>query len=434
MRREMTYEPDEDHTNEDAQQVLRHFADRLKQMQDRLKEISEELRPEEITWILQDVRQLQQNIARCLDRPRDRYLSRQSRSAEPLDNYIIERYTQRHFTTDFDKFLEDIYSLGDFTRAKSIADMLQIDIWSTRPQLFEVWVLLKLMSWLRGRGYTIELMRTENVGEQSPFRWNISYSKDSKPCAVVQDIQGGSQQFLFYQLYRPSGDMPDISLLERSDPSSSPIWAIDPKHSEKGGYSKSDYQKTAIRYRDSFGAKLSLVVEYFDRSELEELNPIEFGPSAKLIHGCYPDGNGIPILLRELDKFHPIRGQVLVCIDFSSSFSTKRDGVLDGLRRLYKSGLLTNMLPECICFAGNATILGNFDHWLNAEDRLQLLPGELVEGTESAPLLSTILNLKERMPISEIVILTDGGFDIPIENLINQIQDKLAATATVISS
>jgi len=35
-----------------------------------------------------------------------------------------------------------------------------------------------------------------------------------------------------------------------------PIWALDPKHSERSGYGFRDYETTTIAYRDTFGARL----------------------------------------------------------------------------------------------------------------------------------------------------------------------------------
>jgi hypothetical protein len=53
-----------------------------------------------------------------------------------------------------------------------------------------------------------------------------------------------------------AGVMPDISLLAGHEPTAVPIWALDPKHSERSGYGFRDYETTAIAYRDTFGARL----------------------------------------------------------------------------------------------------------------------------------------------------------------------------------
>ncbi len=70
--------------------------------------------------------------------------------------------------------------------------------------------------------------------------------------------------------------MPDISLLSGPSVDAKAMWSLDPKHSEAGGYTLSDYKETAERYKTSFGADLSLVAEYFDKSGLGLENPVEF--------------------------------------------------------------------------------------------------------------------------------------------------------------
>jgi len=310
--------------------------------------------------------------------------------------------------------------------------MLQIDIWSARPQLFEIWVLMTLLRWIHSRGYAIEFLKTENKGEGSPFRWNLSYSKDSKPCAVVRH-RDGSKQFVFYQLYRPSGDMPDISLLEDDDSSSRPVWSVDPKHSEKGGYSRQDYEATANRYRDSFGARLSLIIEYFERPDLGGINPIEFGPRAKLIRDCRPDGAGLPILFSELAEFHPQMSQVLVCIDCSSSFSSSQQTALESLRQSLKNDRRP-FTREYICFAGSALIVDGFDKWISSEECSMMLPLGLVSGTASEPLFKAIAEAQKRVVISEIILVTDGEFDLPIESVINRIESELHLKVAVLNS
>lgn len=54
------------------------------------------------------------------------------------------------------------------------------------------------------------------------------------------------EQYLFYlyQLYRLAGVMPDISLLAGHEPTAVPIWALDPKHSERSNYGFRDYEIT----------------------------------------------------------------------------------------------------------------------------------------------------------------------------------------------
>ena len=175
-------------------------------------------------------------------------------------------------------------------------------------------------------------------------------------------------------------------------------------------------------------------MEYFDRSNLGEANPIEFGPRAKLIRCCRPNGIGLKILFTELNEFHPIISQVLVCIDFSGSFNSNRDNILEKLRQRLKLGYRTNVATECICFAGSAKIVGNFDRWLNAELYSGLSAGGLVGGTASAPLISTISEFNDKNPLSEVLLVTDGELDIPVERLITRIHDELSISTTLVTS
>ncbi len=434
IRGEARYRPERYHFDENAQKVLRYFGDRVESMANRLIQIPDGKRPRELSLILDDARKLINAVEDCLHASRARYSPRNNRLKEPPDQSNIERYVSQRFVSDFDKFLEDLYTLSDLLHGEDVVDMLRVDIWSTRPQLFEIWVLLRILSWLRDRGYDIDFLKTESLGDQNPVKWNLSYSKESKPCAVLTDPQTGIKQYVFYQLHGPSGDMPDISLLESSNPHSSPIWSVDPKHSEKGGYSRSDYQAPAVRYRDSFGAKLSVVVEYFDRLVLGDTNPIEFGPHARLIRSCRPRGNGLPLMLNELAKFHPKRSKVLVCIDFSCSFCPKRETALEELRQSFSSGHLTNVATECICFAESTANVINFDKWLRAEHGHKISANGLGRGTASAPLLRAISECMERAPISEVLLVTDGEFEVPVDVLTNRIQDDLGISVRVFAS
>jgi hypothetical protein len=425
---------DRDDTDEDAQVVLLHFRDRVRQMADRLDAIPGTRRPHELDKIVQDVRDLETAVDERVGH-HGRVVHRWGDDpSESPDEYTLYRYVSPQFTEDFDKFVEDVYLLSDLIRGEDLADMLQINLWSSRPQLFEVWVMLTLLRWLRGRGYGIEFLKTGIDGQDAPFRWNLSYSKDSKPCAVVRDQQAGVARFMFYQLYRPTGDMPDISLLEGANPSSPPVWSVDPKHSERGAYSLADYRGTAERYRDSFGARLSLIVEYFDRPGMGDANPIAFDSRAKLIRSCRPAAPGLLLLLSELAPFHPTKEQALVCIDFSSSFSTNRNGALERLRQQLASRAATTIASECICFSGNTTIVSNFNEWQSAITKALAEPDGLVDGTASGPLIQAIAEFTKRIPVTELFLVTDGQFDIPIESVVDRIRAERNISVSIVTS
>lgn len=425
IRNQMTFH-DRIVVDEDAQYVLKHFFQTVENIEKKILDIPVPQRPEELAWMLTDINELKREADKC-------FKSTRSRGAKRLVKLKIERYVSRSFVQNFDKFTEDFYLLHDLINGESIIDLLQIDIWSNRPQLFEVWVLLKILNWLENRGYKVELQKSTNQSTEA-FRWNLSYAKDSQPCAKVFDISQGLEQFIFYQLYRPSGDMPDISLLETSDPSSDAIWSVDPKHSEMGSYSYANYQKTAIRYKDSFGAKSSIVVEYFLRTDLGSSNPIVFKDGAKLISDCKPFGTGISILFKELAAFHPLIAQRLVCIDFSSSFRTTREDVLNNLRQDFQSNKLTNISSDCICFAGESIVVDNFDKWLNSTELFGNRGYDLSDGTDSTPLITSISEYVKTKPIMEILLVSDGDFNIPFEDFSLLVKERFGIPIKLVTS
>jgi hypothetical protein len=307
---------------------------------------------------------------------------------------------------------------------------LQIDIWSARPQLFEIWTLLKLMNWLNLRGYSVMLLKTQSVDDDGGvFRWNLSYSVEKEPCASVKDARG-IEQCLYYQLYRPTGDMPDIALLESHDPSSRPIWSVDPKHSEKGGYSLSAYERTANRYRDSFGAAVSFVIEYFERPELGVANPYVFSAGSILVRDCGPGRKGFPLLLSLLAQFHPTIDRALVCIDCSESFAMSRPLVLSTFQQ--RIGDIKNALARSyICFAGNALVAGPIDAWIHSQDCSAFTPPNLLPGTASEPLFQTVKDAKTTIGFSSVILVTDGEFDIPIDQFIERLENNMQVKVTI---
>lgn len=415
------YEPDMDLTDQEAQAVLDHLLGKVKHLLEKMEGVPTASRPDALSWIIRDVHELLTAGRRALTSDRHRGYGARHRQGDngPPSEAIVRHYTSRRFPSDFDRFLEDALLLGELTeQGDHLADLMRLDLWSSRPQLYEIWIMLTVLGWLRGRGYRIELLKIEHRPTGVPFRWDLSYAKDSQPCAVVTSTEGGSH-FLFYQLYRPSGDMPDISLLAGPRGDAKAGWSIDPKHSEAGGYSANDYRATAERYRDSFGAQLSLVVEYFDRGDLGLNNPTDYGVGAHFIHSCSPEGGGRDLLFAKLEPIHPALPGTLVCVDFSSSFDSQRDQVLQELRRqvLQARG---ECVDEVICFAGSAVPRPGFRDWLHrGRDVFQGL--SLASGTRARPLLEAVKELISRYPVSDVVLVTDGGFDVDCQKVADEI-------------
>lgn len=402
IRQETVYEQ-EYREDSDAQEVLRYYLNVINAFRSRLQAAAQGRLPPELEAIMSDSRQLLYASSVGQDRWQPETPN------ERPDEWLLQRYVSPHFMSAFDKFLEDLYLLADLITGEELLDILRLDIWSSRPQLYEVWVMLSILRWFKSQGYEVQL-RAKSASDGIPFEWNLAYSRDSRPCATIFDSNNRSIGHLFYQLYRLSGDMPDISLLKEADASTTPIWSVDPKHSLKHGYGLADYRHTAEKYRDSFGAGLSLVVEYFPRPWL---NPTNFGNGAKLIVDCNPSGAGLPLLLSELERFHPPVVHWLLCVDFSSSFANRRDNALQTLRtRLIASGEDHRLFDEYVCFAGNAVRIKSPRTWLMGGS---FQSGELQAGTSFDSLYEVISSFAEAVKLERVILVTDGEFDIPLE-------------------
>jgi hypothetical protein len=396
--------------DEDAQSVLFYFYNKANRLAQHLKTIPTHLRPTELNTFIDGIHMLGEEIE---DRTGScGYVD--ENDTQQKAKFCIKSYVSDEFVQEFDKFLEDVYLLSDLVHGEGVVDMLQINLWSSRPQMFEIWVMLTLLRWLRSRGYAINFLKINDVNNNVPFRWELSYSKDSKPCAVIHDPEQKVDLFLFYQLYRSTGDMPDISVLEAADPMSESIWAVDPKHSERSSYSQDDYRKTAERYRDSFRSKHSIVVEYFDRDDLGTSNPLNFGNNAKLIRGCRPGAEGLGHLFTELAPYHPIKKYSLICIDFSSSFGTQRNIALENLRRQTTPEFIARIVPKIVGFAGNTVVMKNTLEWQRPLNESLKVPDELIDGTAAERLIQSISDLATQYPITDVIIITDGQFNIQL--------------------
>src|ERR1043165_797584 len=409
----------------DAQKVLGYYLNQIATFQSRLEAATQGTLPPEIESIMIASRQLL--VAS------ERYQSRRWKSKSPdkrPEEWLLRRYVNPRFVSDFDKFLEDLYLLADLIQGEGLLDLLRLDIWSTRPQLYEVWVMLSVLRWFESQGYKVQLRRPKDRSDEAPFEWDLVYSRDSRPCATVYDSPSRPIGYLFYQLYRSSGDMPDISMLKAADSSAAPMWSLDPKHSLRGGYSLSDYRRTAERYRDSFGAKLSLVVECFPRPWS---NPTDFGNGAKLILDCNPSGSGLPLLLAELETLHPPTtkriGKQLLCVDFSSSFANRRDIALEELRRRLRLSRENGFVEEYIGFAGNSVRIGGTTSWLRGGTLAD--PG-LNDGTSFASLYEAISNVVKTTIVEKVILVSDGQFEIALELAKAQLKNELGVEVEVI--
>jgi hypothetical protein len=220
----------------------------------------------------------------------------------------------------------------------------------------EGWILASILHWMVRRGYQIKLLQvTKTPGGRQ--RWDLSYANAKRPCAC---ISGKSRiSYVFYQLRRQGGkggadDMPDISLLAGDSPEHDAIWVIDPKHSARKAYRLANYQATGTRYVKSFGAKLAIIAEHYSRDDLPEGNPYRLDEHAWLVKDVRPRGGGLPMVLAELESFHPALQRTVLCVDVSSSFDDTSDcrsrhlSVRDRGRRHHTGGDVRLVRWKCV--------------------------------------------------------------------------------------
>lgn len=160
----------------------------------------------------------------------------------------------------------------ELARGDRIFDLIQADLWNSRPQLFEVWLLTSLLRWLSDRGYELQLLKL-STQPSGRCEWRLPYPKDAEPCARLSGRPDAGS--VYFQRYRP-GDMPDICFIPESGSDAQPLWVVDAKHSDARGYGLSHYSRTATRYGASHGIRLSAFLEYFPRPNL---NHSELGRS-----------------------------------------------------------------------------------------------------------------------------------------------------------
>lgn len=387
------YEPPQDWTDYRAQAVLAYLLLRVHKMATSLQRAPRGARTQPHDRLLLEMQALLGDCARDIfvsddHSPGPPLVPRPRRSWQEPSPAELSRYAPRPFLDDLDRLCEDLLCLGDQLEGERLFDLLRVDLWTTRPQLYEVWLLTAVLDWIESRGWRVELQKITHRAGAGPV-WALAYAKDTRPCARVFGPDGDGRE-IFYQLYRPSGDMPDLCMLHGR----SPVWSLDAKHSEAGGYSLSDYRRTAERYRDSFGAPLSLVAEYFPRLDLRIPNPFAFGQGAALILDARPGGEGAAMLFDTLADSHPRARGTLVCVDLSSSFASSLDAALRRICAMLKARG-TEVLDQLVCFAGSAEITTGMRGYIDTAGVPDLKGRlDLAEGTRMGPLLDAISTLR----------------------------------------
>ena len=405
------HEPDLDATDDEAQKVLRHLLERVEQtlaILQRIPAADRAASAQELMWSLDE---LVVAATRALGGRPAAQLQGDQVDAEALDE-TLETYRQEGFPTidffeDFDRFEEDIRALADLEEADSFLDALRLDLWSNRPQLFEVWVLVRILDWIDHRGYEVELLNVE-PSPTGRSVWQLKYSGDSQPCAQV--IGGGRTEFLFYQLFQAGrgseegGAMPDLALLRGKSGRAQRVWAIDPKLSTT--YGPADYKETARRYRTDFEAPLAIVVEYFPRSRP---NPSELLESAWLVTDASPSGSGFPHVLDKIAECHPPLTRIVICIDMSSSFDASRSKALHEAAAAL-AGQIDDVADVYVCFAGSAQATTGMRAFLRSGGAETLPVPRLNPGTALGPLIDELRKVMPAHAPTRVEMISDGEF------------------------
>jgi hypothetical protein len=306
-----------------------------------------------------------------------------------IDSRAIER---------FKIFIESVSFLHKRTPAKEFAQLLRLDVFRHRPQLYEMWVMCTILKALRDGGCGVQLLEVAS-DEDSNRVWNLKYAKATSPVAEIS--KNDAKLFLFYQLFRrrSKGDMPDISLWPDRAAETVPVWIVDPKFSEKGGYSMSSYVSTAQRYMDQFRpSAFCCVLEYFPRAEI--------GSDSRVILDVAPGRAGLGTLRRLLKHAHGLASQKIAVLDLSSSYIDDVLAVAPQLRRLVTAGELSD---TCILFAGNAKVCASLTE---ASERAFDIERAAV-GTNSRimPVLAEALRFASEDNEQTFILLSDGDFD-----------------------
>ncbi len=318
-------------------------------------------------------------------------------------------------------FVEDILFLADVEESGPMADVFRMDLFRKRPQLFEVWIVVVILRFMRTIGYKLEI-KFDSTHAGRPV-WNLNYAKSQTHIAKLTRASDGQQSFLFYQLFRPGqarDEMPDIALMPSERPEDTPIWIMDPKHSERGAYSLADYREVGTRYQAAFSPLRTWIVEYYARPKLGNDNPLILGQDVELLRDVSPGGEGHQYLLRELRALHRGTRETLVLADVSGSFGGNLPRLAADLRRLWTEGV--TFYGDIIWFSDRAQSV-SFD--ADALDRGELHPpDDLGGGTRFAPALELAEAVcKDARGDLTVRIYTDSQFsDVSPADAIGRLQ------------
>jgi hypothetical protein len=357
------------------------------------------------------------------------------RRIEEADRHRGGTYGPRPTKEDHEawkRFVEEVLLLAEIEESSTIVDVLRIDLFRKRPQLYELWIVVVILRFMQRVGYQVEMLslRTTDVGRTV---WNLNYAKSQTPIARLFRNADNSNYFLFYQLFRTGkkrDDMPDIALLPSDRHNDTPVWIMDPKHSERRGYSLTDYTTVGLRYQRTFRPGRTWVVEYYPRPDLGPDNPLDLSiaPSpgrwrralqrltqgdapargvVELIRDVAPESGGYAHLIAQLQGFHVGPATTMAVVDVSSSYRSNLERVRKDLKELIAKGIVLS--DEIIWFADAAIRRTGY---LGALQDGVLEPApDLGEGTRFGPALTLLEALDLVDPAAcSLRIYTDSNF------------------------
>lgn len=327
-------------------------------------------------------------------------------------------------------FEEDVLFLADIEESASVVDLFRMDLFRKRPQLYEVWIVVAVIKFMRASGYKVEMLSlfTTNVDR---IVWNLNYAKSQVPIARLVRARDGTEYFLFYQLFRSGvrrDEMPDLALLPSERPDDKPVWIMDPKHSERGSYSRSDYEEVGLRYHSVFSPIRTWIVEYYPRPDLGQDNPLVFAKDVELIRDVSPEGAGYKYLLDGLTEIHGNVGTTVAIVDVSGSFRGHLQSVIDDLNSLLAQGIV---LDEVIIWFADKAVrtTGYLEALVENQGELQP-PPDLGGATQFAQALqlAEALCKDAAAGVGSLRIYTDGQFD---DVSLNEATNRLSQLADV---
>lgn len=406
-----TYDPD-------GLQLREEYGKKLEEIDQKISALHDRLADAHAQELLSNVTELSRKYHAALWRDYDNI----KRAEDKQKRRIGSSLTANDFEV-WKSFAEDILSLADVEESASVVDLFRMDLFRKRPQLYEVWVVVAVLRWMRSAGYEVEMLTllTTHTGRTI---WNLNYAKSQVPIARLVRASDGHKYFLFYQLFRPGrhrDEMPDIALLPSCRPDDRPLWIMDPKHSERGAYSLANYAEVGTRYQSAFSPIRTWVVEFYPRRELGVENPITITKNVELIRNVSPESAGYRYLVGELRKLHGSVVQTVAIVDISGSFAGALKRVSDDLRDLLAQGHVLH--DEIIWFADNATrARANLEALESGRD-LQP-PTGLGSGTSFRQAMETAETLcKDVQGTLSLRIYTDRQFnDVSLEEATNHLR------------